>query len=201
MSTSVSISTLSFGDADYQSFRQKVQSRCGVRLGDYKSDQMRRRITTMAQQAGCPSFILYFAAMERDSTVLSGFLDRMTINVTELLRNPERFAELTGRVLPDLLARKKGAPLSAWSAGCSYGAEAYTLAMLFQEISLGDTTPRRGDGTLTWRCLLGPTHHPSQKQTWSTSLWTVGTCISSARGTVPISHHHYCAIPCSVRSP
>lgn len=134
---SVPSSVQAFGDADYQFFQQKVHSKCGIRLSDYKSEQMRRRITAMSQQAGCQSFVHYFTAMERDAAVLSGFLDRMTINVTELLRNPERFTDLAKVVLPDLMARKKSAPLSAWSAGCSYGAEAYTLAMLFHEISPG----------------------------------------------------------------
>ena len=145
ISAPVSSPGQAFGDADYQCFQQKIQARCGVRLGDYKSDQMRRRVATMAQQAGCPSFLHYFAAMERDASALSGFLDRMTINVTELLRNPERFADLSQVILPDLVARKKGAALSAWSAGCSYGAEAYTLAMLFQEAVPG--VPHRIRGT------------------------------------------------------
>jgi chemotaxis protein methyltransferase CheR len=127
--------TAGFGDSDYQAFQQRVQSRLGVRLADYKSDQMRRRVGMMAQQAGCASFMAYFAAMERDAALLAAFLDKMTINVTELLRNPERFADLARAVLPDLLARRGRTPLSVWSAGCSYGAEAYTMAMLLHELS------------------------------------------------------------------
>jgi chemotaxis protein methyltransferase CheR len=145
MLPAIPVGVAAFGDVDYQCFQQKVQLKCGIRLIDYKSDQMRRRIVTMSEQAGCPSFLHYFAAMERDASVLSGFLDRMTINVTELLRNPERFAELTRTMLPALLALRKGVPLSAWSAGCSYGAEAYTLAMLFHEIA--PTVPHRIKGT------------------------------------------------------
>jgi chemotaxis protein methyltransferase CheR len=126
-----------FGEADYESFQKSVQRRIGIHLCDYKSDQMRRRLTTLCQQAKCDSFGQYFAALERDSSLLSEFLDRTTINVTELLRNPERFADLSKVILPDLLARRKGAPLSVWSAGCSYGAEAYTVAMLLQETAPG----------------------------------------------------------------
>lgn len=134
-----------FGDTDYRSFQHKVQGRLGIRLTEYKSEQMQRRIGTMAQQAGCASFAAYFAAMERDTALLAGFLDKMTINVTELLRNPNRFEELTRAILPDLLARRGRTPLSVWSAGCSYGAEAYTMAMLLHELS--PATPHRIKGT------------------------------------------------------
>jgi chemotaxis protein methyltransferase CheR len=57
----------------------------------------------------------------------------MTINVSELFRNPERFDELEKRFMPDLLEASKGRGLRVWSAGCSYGAEPYTLAILLKE--------------------------------------------------------------------
>lgn len=124
-----------FGEADFAAFQRRMETRTGIRLGQYKADQMCRRIAALAQKSGCASFTAYATLVERDPAHLAEFLDRMTINVTELLRNPDRFAELTTSVLPDLLAQRQGAPMSVWSAGCSYGAEAYTLAMLLHEIS------------------------------------------------------------------
>jgi len=135
----------SFSEADFAGFQQRVEAKTGILLSQYKSDQMRRRIATLAEKAGCPSFVAYSQKMERDTGTLADFLDRMTINVTELLRNPNRFEELAAGVLPGLLARRPGAPLSIWSAGCSYGAEAYTLAMLLHEIN--PATPHRIKGT------------------------------------------------------
>lgn len=88
----------------------------------------------LAQKNGVHSFTAFASVMERDPAMLSEFLDKMTINVTELLRNPDRFTELTSHVLPGLLAQHKSAPLSIWSAGCSYGAEAYTMALLLHEL-------------------------------------------------------------------
>jgi chemotaxis protein methyltransferase CheR len=55
----------------------------------------------------------------------------MTINVSQLWRNPEQWTLIGETILPELAAG--GAPLTAWSAGCSYGAEAYTLAALCRE--------------------------------------------------------------------
>ena len=126
-----------FGDTDYGWFQQRVETRLGVRLSQYKPDQMRRRLMALAQKNGADSFTALAASIERDPAALGEFLDKMTINVTELLRNPDRFGELMSQILPGLLAARKGAPLSVWSAGCSYGAEAYTMALLLHEIQPG----------------------------------------------------------------
>jgi chemotaxis protein methyltransferase CheR len=58
-------------------------------------------------------------------TELESFLDRVTINVSQLWRHPEQWDVLEQSVLPEL---SKAARIRAWSAGCSYGAEAFTLA-------------------------------------------------------------------------
>ncbi len=134
-----------FGEEDFACFQRRVEEKTGIRLGQYKADQMRRRIAVLSQKAGCASFADFALAMERDPARLAEFRDWMTINVTELLRNPNRFEELTAHVLPELLARRQGRPLSVWSAGCSYGAEAYTLAFLLHETT--PATPHRILGT------------------------------------------------------
>ncbi len=144
-SAAITLRDLPFGEADYAAFQRRVEAKTRIRLSEYKADQMQRRISTLAEKAGCTSFTAYAAVMEREFGRLAEFLDRMTINVTELLRNPIRFEELASAILPELLARRPGLPLSVWSAGCSYGAEAYTMAMLLHEIS--PTTPHRVKGT------------------------------------------------------
>ena len=55
------------------------------------------------------------------------FLDRVTINVSQLWRNPEQWERLAPRSSPRLA---ETGTVRAWSAGCSYGAEAYTLAAI-----------------------------------------------------------------------
>ncbi len=148
-----------FGEADFAGFQQRVERRTSVRLGEYKADQMRRRIASLAEKAGCSSFSAYAALVERDPARLAEFLDRMTINVTELLRNPNRFDDLTTHVLPGLLAQRKGASFTAWSAGCSYGAEAYTLAMLLHEA--GPAMTYRIKGTDIDLAILAKADRPS----------------------------------------
>jgi chemotaxis protein methyltransferase CheR len=134
-----------FGDKDWALFGERVASAAGIRLEDYKAEQMRRRVATMAQRAGQTSFSAYFARMQSDPAEMASFLDRYTINVSEFFRNPERFADLENVVLPRLLSRceapGRNRKLAAWCAGCSSGAEAYSLAILLDEMRVG-ASPR-----------------------------------------------------------
>jgi chemotaxis protein methyltransferase CheR len=118
---------------DYARFCGGVKALCGIDLFQYRPGQMERRMRSFARRSGHDDLDGYLAALRRDVAARSAFLDHMTINVSELFRNPERFEELERRFLPELLAGARGRGLRVWSAGCSYGAEPYTLAILLKE--------------------------------------------------------------------
>jgi chemotaxis protein methyltransferase CheR len=65
----------------------------------------------------------------------------VTINVSQLWRHPEQWKALGTTILPELAARGR---VRAWSAGCSYGAEAYTLAAVCRESIPGARVEIRG---------------------------------------------------------
>ena len=88
-----------FGDADYKALETRAQSKYGIRLVDYKTEQMQRRLATLAKRHGAHSFVDFLAKLDRDATLLQSFLDEVTINVTELLRNPDLFDYLAKKVL------------------------------------------------------------------------------------------------------
>jgi len=134
-----------FGESDYKFLCQRVELRFKIRLSDYKPEQMTRRVASLAKQLGCASFVSYIGLVERDPAALAQFLDLMTINVTEFFRNTSLFDELANKILPMVPMPPAGEAFAAWSAGCSNGAEAYTLAMILQE-RLGER-PYRIKGT------------------------------------------------------
>jgi chemotaxis protein methyltransferase CheR len=55
----------------------------------------------------------------------------VTINVSQLWRNPEQWERVQRRIIPELVTGRPS--FKAWSAGCSYGAEALTLAAIARE--------------------------------------------------------------------
>lgn len=124
-------------DLDYETFVRRVRALAGVDLGGYKPDQMRRRLLALAGRHGAPTLTAFADLMAHDERALIAFKNTFTINVSEFLRDPARWDDLTSKVLPDLFARNGRRPLAIWSAGCSIGAEPYTLAMLLEEITPG----------------------------------------------------------------
>jgi chemotaxis protein methyltransferase CheR len=121
-------------DNDYATFVQRVRRLAGIDLTGYKPEQMRRRLLALAQRHGQPSLTGFALAMEREPAALNAFKNFFTINVSEFLRDPARWNDLTARILPELVRGAGGRPLKIWSAGCSYGAEPYTLALLLTEL-------------------------------------------------------------------
>lgn len=122
-------------EKDWETFKQKFFAKSSINLNDYKPAQMQRRITNLMTRHGASSYMAFFQMLEADPKLYKDFVEYLTINVTEFFRTPEKFDELEKKVLPDLLA--KSPRLNIWSAGCSIGAEPYSLAMILNEITPG----------------------------------------------------------------
>lgn len=118
-------------DPDYTGFIQNVNKSTGIDLSQYKEAQMKRRLTTLRTKNGYHTFSDFFAAMMTDKGLFYEFLDRMTINVSEFWRNPNRWEVLRDIILPELQGSGKG--LKLWSAACSTGEEPYTLTMILSD--------------------------------------------------------------------
>ncbi|GFN30649.1 CheR family methyltransferase [Paenibacillus xylaniclasticus] len=121
-------------DADYERFIEQIKKRTAIDLAQYKETQMKRRLTTLRQKHGYNSFTEYMDALVRIPALMDEFLDRMTINVSEFWRNPNRWEILEKRFLPEMTAG--GGRISIWSAACSTGDEPYTTAMILDRLGM-----------------------------------------------------------------
>jgi chemotaxis protein methyltransferase CheR len=119
---------------DFEAFRRIAYRITGLDLTGYKVPQMLRRLSVLLARVNVTTFAEYARLLERDPRLRQEFCDFATINVSEFFRDGDRFDDLEQR-LRGLLA--SGAGLRAWSAGCSIGAEPYSLAMLSLEIAPG----------------------------------------------------------------
>lgn len=120
-------------DKDWELFKQKLHVKSGINLNDYKPAQMQRRIGNMMSRHGASGYVDFFSKLETNPKLYKDFIDFLTINVTEFFRTPEKFDELEKKVIPDLL--KQSPKLNIWSAGCSIGAEPYSLAIMLNELT------------------------------------------------------------------
>jgi len=125
---------------DYQQIKTSVQKLLDINLDNYKDEQMRRRLDAWLGRSGIKTWTDYLIKLRSDQEELQRFRNYLTINVTEFFRDPERWQFLRQSVVQELLRasvsiRPVGVGLRVWSAGCSTGAEPFSLVMLLDEVA------------------------------------------------------------------
>lgn len=123
-------------DLEYNYIKHQVRQLLDVDLNCYKAPQMQRRLKAYLARSGQPNWPKYFRVLRADPAQLSKFKDYLTINVSSFFRDTEKYNFLQRSALPELL--RNHPTLRVWSAGCSRGQEAYSLAMLLSEASSGN---------------------------------------------------------------
>jgi len=124
--------------AEWDKFYAHLKSRTGLDLHLYKAGQLQRRILSMVESRKCKNLDDFWANLQADKDGINWFLDKMAINVSELFRNPEKWVEVEQKILPELLTRSS--KLKIWSAGCSIGAEAHSVATILADKFPGNHT-------------------------------------------------------------
>ncbi|PKM89429.1 MAG: chemotaxis protein CheR [Firmicutes bacterium HGW-Firmicutes-12] len=78
----------------------------------------------------------YFNDLEKNSTEAEAFYSSLHITFSQFFRDSLTFALLEQFILPRLISSKNdGSEIRIWSAGCSSGQEAYSMAMLFSDLA------------------------------------------------------------------
>jgi len=118
---------------------QLVRDLCGLVLDVSKGYLIESRLGEIAKTAGCTSFaeLAHKARLPNHRTLQNEIIDAITTQETLFFRDDSPFQALQFKVLPDLIDRKAGAMgfrrLRVWSAACSTGQEAYSIAMTLCE--------------------------------------------------------------------
>lgn len=126
-------------DATLGALLAKIERMRGFLITSYKEPCLRRRLAVRMRARGVHTFGAYAGILDRIPEEYDLLLDALTINVTKFFRNPETYAVLRDRVLPELAARRRA--VAVWSAGCASGEEPYSLAILFAEQAARQGTP------------------------------------------------------------
>jgi chemotaxis protein methyltransferase CheR len=103
----------------------------------YAMASLTRRLKQAKQHFGCATYSLLQERVLHDATMLPKLLSYLTVQVSDLFRDPAYFRALREKVLPYLRTYPS---LKVWVAGCSTGEELYSLAILFREEGLDDRT-------------------------------------------------------------
>ncbi len=126
-------------DDDLRNLLDRIRERSGIDFSSYKPPTILRRLRGRMTATARPTLASYAAYLESDPEEYARLVNSLLIKVTEFFRDPKLFEYLRRRVLPDLIeeARRDQRELRIWSAGCSTGEEAYSLAIIVAE-ALGE---------------------------------------------------------------
>ena len=105
-------------------------------FADYKPNTLVRRIGRRIAVHGLGTMAAYVDLVRQSPQELDLLFKELLIGVTAFFRDPDVWQEFKDKALPALITGHAAAagPLRAWTAGCSTGEEAYTLAMAFVEV-------------------------------------------------------------------
>lgn len=123
---------------EFKEISEMVYERFGINLTEAKRNLVNGRLLNAIRQKGCKNFSEYIEYIKSDKTgeALSEMINRISTNHTYFMRERAHFDYFKNVALPEAIAcrkRKNDLDLRIWSAGCSSGEEAYTLAILLQE--------------------------------------------------------------------
>jgi len=104
---------------------------------NYAMASIKRRLTQARQQLGLATFSAMQDQLLHDPAMLPRLLSYLTIQVSEMFRDPAYFKAIREQVVPHLRTYPS---LKVWVAGCSEGEELYSLVILFREEGLEDRT-------------------------------------------------------------
>ncbi len=114
----------------YEQLKDGVKSKLGIDLHSYKEQQMRRRINQWLERHDLTSYQQLLSLLKEDRDHQAQFMKYLTINTSNFFRDAAVFKNIEGQVLPAI--SKNNRP-RIWSAGASFGAEIYSIAMLMAE--------------------------------------------------------------------
>jgi chemotaxis protein methyltransferase CheR len=119
---------------EFLRFQALIYRESGIWLSDVKSGLLTGRLSKRLRALRLTNFSEYHDRVTLDEEERRAMLDAITTNETQFFREPAHFQLLEQQVLPawqaSARAGRRARTIQVWSAGCSTGQEAYSLAML-----------------------------------------------------------------------
>jgi chemotaxis protein methyltransferase CheR len=127
-------------DFDIQVFVSALKSSSGYDFSEYSEKSLKRRLTKvmMDNKMDLP---LLVTEIKKNATFAEKIVKEITVNTTELFRDPPIWQVLRFKILPTLRDLKS---INIWHAGCSTGQEVYSMMILLNELGMLEKTKIHG---------------------------------------------------------
>ncbi|WP_294316350.1 protein-glutamate O-methyltransferase CheR [uncultured Chryseobacterium sp.] len=120
-------------DDEVEHLIKDVYDMYGYDFSEYSRASFKRRVNRICLIDRFTSFAELRYTILNDPEYLKRFIEEITVNVTEMFRDPQFFKDIREKILPQLGTYPL---IRIWLAGCSTGEEAYSMAILLKEANL-----------------------------------------------------------------
>jgi chemotaxis protein methyltransferase CheR len=124
-------------DIEIRLLLEALYSRYHYDFRNYAMASIKRRLRQARQQLGFASISAMQESLLHDAAMLPRILGYLTVQVSEMFRDPTYFRAMREKVVPHLRTYPS---LKVWIAGCSGGEELYSFVILFREEGLEERT-------------------------------------------------------------
>ena len=127
-----------YSELEFEQFASAIYKKTGIDLLQYKNQQLVRRIISIIESAGYNNLRDFSDYVFCSDDRLKEFINDITINISEFFRDKKTFTKLQTDIIPMLYQKQSetsSARFKVWSAGCSNGAELYSVAIILDELN------------------------------------------------------------------
>ena len=126
---------IEIGEAEAEELVAAIYDASGYDFSNYSTPSLHRRFQRFIDLKKISNLSGFIEQLQNDSLLLNEFIEEITVNVTEMFRDPYFFNIFKKEVLPQL---NELPSIKIWHAGCSTGEEPYSMAIVLKEAGILD---------------------------------------------------------------
>ncbi len=119
---------------DLRRLTQVIKTKYGYDFTNYAISSFKRRVLRIIELYKFRSIDALIKRIGDEPIFFEEFISEITVNVTEMFRDPSFWRIMRDEILPNILLNHK--KVSVWHAGCSSGEEIYSMAILLKEMGI-----------------------------------------------------------------
>jgi chemotaxis protein methyltransferase CheR len=122
-------------DATFRQLRDFIYEKSGIFIPETKKYLLEKKLASRLDQRKLNSFDEYLPLLRSslNGEEIGKLFDAVTVNETYFFREPQQLEVFNDILVPRIVESKGSPEIRVWSAACSTGEEAYTLAMMMME--------------------------------------------------------------------
>lgn len=122
--------------SDLRRITETIREQYNYDFTNYAMSSFKRRILRIMELYKFSSVDLLIKRLKEDRIFFEEFLAELTVNVTEMFRDPSFWRELRDHIIPNILLNHN--TINIWHAGCSSGEEVFSMAIMLKEMGILD---------------------------------------------------------------